>query len=82
MAAPPPRSPDPAAAIPSGVLPTETTWLTLAGVRVDAVQRRVELIAHPYAVAGRGDRTGPVPHADGGGHPAGRRVEPGHREVQ
>ena len=47
------------------------------GVWVDAVQGRIELIAHPHAVAGRDDRTGPVTHADDGGHSAGRLVEPG-----
>ena len=52
------------------------------GMRVDAVQRRIELIAHPHAVAGRGDRTRPVPDADGESHPAGRRVEPIHGEVE
>ena len=52
------------------------------GVRVDAVQRRAELIAHPHTVAGRDDRTGPVTHGDGESHPAGRRVEPVHGEVE
>ena len=51
------------------------------GARVDAAEGRVELIADPHAVAGRGDRARPVPDGDGS-HPAGRRVDLGHGEVQ
>src|SRR5207247_7158987 len=41
-----------------------------------------ELVADPDAVLGRSDRARPVPDGDESFLPTGRRVEPGHGEVQ
>ena len=69
------HTPDPAAAMPRGELPTRWTWLTwpVCGSMRSSVASNS--IADPYAVLGRDDGARPVADADGGGHPAGRRVE-------